>query len=238
MKAHVLYDPETHVPSFYHITAASAHDSKAMPTIPYETGSYYVFDRGCNAFAELHRINRLESFFIVRAKQNLKSRCVRWRRRLPKDVLGDAEIVLTEEASFKKYPEKLRLARFHDKEQDRDFAFLTNAFGLPALKVPGLYRSRWRMELFFKWLKQHLRIKKFWGTTENAVRIQVGVAIAVFCLVAIVRKKHGIRRSAYEMLQILSVSLTDKTSVRELFERSELSLPEAQATPFLPGLID
>ena len=210
-----------------------------MPTIPYETGSHYVFDRGCNAFAELHRINRLESFFIVRAKQNLKSRCVRWRRRLPKDVLGDAEIVFTEEASFKKYPEKLRQVRFHDKEQDRDLAFLTNAFGLPpALKVAGLYRSRWQVELFFRWLKQHLRIKKFWGTTENAVRIQVGVAIAVFCLVAIVRKKLGIMRSAYEMLQILSVSLTDKTSVRELFERSELSLPEAQGTPFLPGFFD
>ncbi len=128
--------------------------------------------------------------------------------------------------------------RFHDKEQDRDFAFLTNAFGLPPLKVAGLYRSRWQVELFFKWLKQHLRIKKFWGTTENAARIQVGVAIAVFCLVAIVRKKLGIRRSAYEMLQILSVSLTDKSSVRELFERSELSLPEAQGAPFLPGFFD
>ena len=237
VKGHVLYDLETHVPSFSHITAASAHDSKVMPTIPYETGSCYVFDRGCNAFAELHRINRLESFFIVRAKQNLKSRCVRWRRRLPKDVLGDAEIVFTEEASFKK-TEKLRQVRFHDKEQDRDLAFLTNAFGLPALKVAGLYRSRWQVELFFRWLKQHIRIKKFWGTTENAVRIQVGVAIAVFCLVAIVRKKLGIRRSAYEMLQILSASLTDKTSVRELFERSELSLPEAQGTPFLPGFFD
>ena len=108
----------------------------------------------------------------------------------------------------------------------------------PPLKVAGLYRSRWQVELFFKWLKQHLRIKKFWGTTENAVRILVGVAIVVFCLVAIVRKKLGIMQSAHEMLQILSVSLTDKTSVRELFERSELSLPEAQATPFLPGLFD
>ena len=238
VKAHVLYDLETHVPSFYHITAASVHDSKAMPAIPYESGSYYVFDRGYNAFAELHRINRLESFFIVRAKQNLKSRCVRWRRRLPQDVLGDAEIVFTEEASFRKYPEKLRMVRFHDREQDRDFAFLTNAFGLPALKVADLYRSRWQVELFFKWLKQHLRIKKFWGTTENAVRIQVGVAVAVFCLVAIVRKRLGVRRPAYEMLQILSVSLTDKTPMRELFERSELPPQEAQGTPFLPGLFD
>lgn len=238
VKAHVLYDLETHVPSFYHITTASVHDSKAMPAIPYESGSYYVFDRGYNAFAELHRINRLESFFIVRAKQNLKSRCVRWRRRLPEDVLGDAEIVFTEDASFKKYPEKLRLVRFHDKEQDRDFAFLTNAFGLPALKVADLYRSRWQVELFFKWLKQHLRIKKFWGTTENAVRIQVGVAVAAFCLVAIVRKKLGVKRPACEMLQILSVSLTDKTPMRELFERSELPTTETQGTPFLPGFFD
>ena len=128
--------------------------------------------------------------------------------------------------------------RFHDKEQDRDFVFLTNAFGLPALRVPGLYRSRRQVELFFKSLKQHLRIKKFWGTTENAARIQVGVAIAVFCRVAIVRKKLGIRRSAYEMLQILSVPLPDKTSVRELFERGALSLPDAQGTSFVPSFLD
>jgi transposase len=209
-----------------------------MPAIPYESGSYYVFDRGYNAFAELYRINRLESFFIVRAKQNLRSRCVRWKRRLPEDVLGDAEIVFTEDASFRKYPEKLRLVRFRDREQDRDFTFLTNAFGLPALRVAELYRSRWQVELFFKWLKQHLRIRKFWGTSENAVRIQVGVAVAAFCLVAIVRKRLGVKRSAYEMLQILSVSLTDKTPMRELFERSELPPTEAQGTPFLPGFFD
>lgn len=225
------------MPSFYHITAASAHDSKAMPTIPYETGSYYVFDRGCNAFAELHRINRLESFFIVRAKQNLKSRCVRWRRRLPKDVLGDAEIVFTEEASFKKNREA-PAGEVPRQGAGQGFRLSHECLRTSRPQGGGLYRSRWQVELFFKWLKQHLRIKKFWGTTENAVRIQVGVAIAVFCLVAIVRKKLGIGRSPYEMLQILSVSLTDKTSVRELFERSELSLPEAQGTPFLPGFFD
>lgn len=237
VKAHVLYDLETHVPSFYHITTASVHDAKAMSVIPYESGSYYVFDRGYNAFAELHRINRLESFFIVRAKQNLKSRNIKWKRRLPKDILGDAEIEFTEVASLKKYPEKLRLVRFHDQEQDRDFVFLTNDFKLPALKVANLYRNRWQVELFFKWLKEHLRIKRFWGTSENAVRIQVGVAVAAFCLVAIVRKKLEIKRSAYEMLQILSVSLTDRTPLRELFERSELT-PVVQGTPFLPGFFD
>ena len=189
VKAHVLYDLETHVPSFYHITTASVHDSKAMSAIPYESGSYYVFDRGYNAFAELFRINRLESFFVVRAKQNLKFKCVKWKRRMPENVLGDAEIEFAEEASFKKYPEKLRLVRFHDNEQNRDFAFLTNDFSLPSLKVADLYRNRWQVELFFKWLKQHLKIKKFWGVTENAVRIQMSVAIITYCLVAVVRNE-------------------------------------------------
>ena len=238
VKAHVLYDLETHVPSFYHITTASVHDSKAMSAIPYESGSYYVFDRGCNAFAELFRINRLESFFVVRAKQNLKFKCVKWKRRMPENVLGDAEIEFAEEASFKKYPEKLRLVRFHDNEQNRDFAFLTNDFSLPSLKVADLYRNRWQVELFFKWLKQHLKIKKFWGVTENAVRIQMSVAIITYCLVAVVRNELKLERSTYELLQILSVSLTDKTPMRELFEKQEIEAPDVPVTPFLPGLFD
>jgi hypothetical protein len=238
VKAHVLYDLETHVPSFYHITTASVHDSKAMSAIPYESGSYYVFDRGYNAFAELFRINRLESFFVVRAKQNLKFKCVKWKRRMPENVLGDAEIEFAEEASFKKYPEKLRLVRFHDNEQNRDFAFLTNDFSLPSLKVADLYRNRWQVELFFKWLKQHLKIKKFWGVTENAVRIQMSVAIITYCLVAVVRKELKLERSTYELLQILSVSLTDKTPMLELFEKQEIEAPDVPVTPFLPGLFD
>ena len=238
VKAHVLYDLETHVPSFYHITTASVHDSKAMSAIPYESGSYYVFDRGYNAFAELFRINRLESFFVVRAKQNLKFKCVKWKRRMPENVLGDAEIEFAEEASFKKYPEKIRLVRFHDNDQNREFAFLTNDFSLPSLKVAALYRNRWQVELFFKWLKQHLKIKKFWGVTENAVRIQTSVAIITYCLVAIVRKELKLERSTYELLQILSVSLTDKTPIRELFEKQEIEAPDVPVTPFLPGLFD
>ena len=238
VKAHVLYDLETHVPSFYHITTASVHDSKAMSAIPYESGSYYVFDRGYNAFAELFRINRLESFFVVRAKQNLKFKCVKWKRRMPENVLGDAEIEFAEEASFKKYPGKLRLVRFHDNEQNRDFAFLTNDFSLPSLKVADLYRNRWQVELFFKWLKQHLKIKKFWGVTENAVRIQMSVAIITYCLVAVVRNELKLERSTYELLQILSVSLTDKTPMRELFEKQEIEAPDVPVTPFLPGLFD
>ena len=238
LKAHVLYDLETHVPSFYHITTASVHDSKAMSAIPYESGSYYVFDRGYNAFAELFRINRLESFFVVRAKQNLKFKCVKWKRRMPENVPGDAEIEFAEEASLKKYPDKLRLVRFHDTEQNRDFAFLTNDFSLPSLKVADLYRNRWQVELFFKWLKQHLKIKKFWGVTENAVRIQMSVAIITYCLVAVVRNELKLERSTYELLQILSISLTDKTPMRELFEKQEIEASDVPVTPFLPGLFD
>ena len=238
LKTHTLYDLETHVPSFYHITTASVHDSKAMSVIPYEPGSYYVFDRGYNAFAELFRINRLESFFVVRAKQNLKFRCIKWKRRLPRNILSDAEIEFTEDASFKKYPEKLRLIRFHDPEKNREFAFLTNDLSLPALKVANLYKNRWQVELFFKWLKQHLKIKKFWGTSENAVRIQIGVAIITYCLVAIIRNELKLKRSIYELLQILGISLTDKTPVRELFEKREMDALDAKTTLFIPGLLD
>ena len=157
---------------------------------------------------------------------------------MPKNVMTDSKILLTDYITSKKYKEKLRLVKFYDEKEGREFAFLTNAFHLSALQIANLYKNRWQIELFFKWLKQHLRIKEFWGTTENAVRIQVGVAVAVFCLVAIVRKRLGIRRPAYEMLQVLSVSLTDKTPMRELFERSDLTPTEAQGTPFLPGFFD
>ena len=128
--------------------------------------------------------------------------------------------------------------RFHDAEQDRDFAFLTNAFALSSLEVAGLYRNRWQVELFFKWLKQHLRIRKFWGTSENAVRIQLAVAVTTFCLVAIVRRRMQVKRSAYEMLQILEVSMTDKTPLAELFGLEDRIKPDNNETPFLPGLFD
>ena len=238
VKAHVLYDLETQVPSFYHVTTAAVHDSRAMHTIPLEEGSYYVFDRGYNAFAALWRSSLAESFFVVRAKRNLQFKSVKWRRRLPENVLGDAEILLAETASAKKFPGRLRPVRFHDAEQDRDFAFLTNAFALSSLEVAGLYRNRWQVELFFKWLKQHLRIRKFWGTSENAVRIQLAVAVTTFCLVAIVRRRMQVKRSACEMLQILEVSLTDKTPLAELFGLEDRTEPGNNGTPFLPGLFD
>ena len=238
VKAHVLYDLEAQVPAFYHITTASVYDSKAMPEIPYETGAYYVFDRGYNNFGELYRIQRMESFFVVRAKSNLQYRCVKWKRRLPKNILTDAEIELTVYKSRKDYPENLRLVRYYDEEQDREFMFLANAMDLTAQQIADLYKNRWQIELFFKWLKQHLKIKKFWGTTENAVRIQISAAITVYCLVAIIQHDMQLKRSTYEVLQILSMSLTDKTPIRELFDKTYSNDVKEQSGPLIPGLFD
>ena len=220
IKIHTLYDLETQIPAFFHITTASVHDSKAMKEIPLEIGAYYIFDRGYNNFKELYRIHRMESFFVVRAKTNLQYKCVSWKRRMPKGILTDAEIELTVYGSQKGYPEHLRLVRFYDEEQSREFMFLTNAMELTAQQVADLYKNRWQIELFFKWLKQHLKIKKFWGTTENAVRIQIYSAICAYCLVAIVQHDMRLKRSTYEVLQILSMSLTDTTHLRDLFDKT------------------
>ena len=238
VKVHFLYDLEAQVPAYYHITTASVYDSMAMSGIPFESGSYYVFDRGYNAFAKLYRIHKVESFFVVRAKKNLQFKCVKWKRRLPKNVLTDAEIVFTENGSFEKYPESLRLVRFHDEEQDREFSFLTNAMYLSSLEVANLYKNRWQIELFHKWLKQHLKIKRFWGTTENAVRIQISAAIIAYCLVAIVQQSMKIERTTYEILQILSISLTDKTPLQDLFEKTKINNVKDQIDSLIPGLFD
>ena len=140
---------------------------------------------------------------------------------MPKNVITDSEILLADNITSKKYKEKLRLVKFYDEKEGREFAFLTNAFHLSALQIANLYKNRWQIELFFKWLKQHLKIKKFWGTTENAVRIQISAAITAYCLVAIVQHDMRLERSTYEVLQILNISLTDKTPLKELFEKTE-----------------
>ncbi len=238
VKAHVLYDLEAQVPAYFHISTASVHDSKAIKYIPYESGSYYVFDRGYNAFKELYKIHLHESFFVVRAKKNLQFKCIRWRRRLPKNVLTDSVIELTDIITRQKYPERLRLVKYRDENQDREFVFLANAFHLTSLEIAELYKNRWQVELFFKWLKQHLKIKKFWGTTENAVRIQISTAIISYCLVAIVQHDMQLERSTYEVLQILSISLTDKTCLKELFEKTNFNDVKELNSSLFPGLFD
>jgi transposase len=145
---------------------------------------------------------------------------VKWKRRLPKNVLSDTTVSLTGYYPKHYYPEPLRLVRFWDDEQQREFVFLTNAMSISALQVAELYKNRWQIELFFKWLKQHLRIKRFWGTSENAVKIQIYSAVSAYCLVAILQHDLEIDRTTYEVLQILSISLTDKTPIRDLFNKT------------------
>jgi len=221
VKIHVLYDVETQIPAFFHITEASVHDSRAMKEIPYEAGSYYIFDRAYNNFRMLYRIHQIEAFFVVRAKKNLQYKPIKWKRRLPGNVLSDMTIELTGFYPRQYYPGQIRLVRYWDEEQEREFVFLTNATHISALQVADLYKNRWQVELFFKWLKQHLKIKRFWGTTENAVRIQIYAAICTYCLVVIVQHDMKLDRSTYEVLQILSISLTDKTHLRELFDTTK-----------------
>ena len=220
IKIHTLYDIETQTPTFFHVTNAKVNDVNAMDVIPYEIGSYYVFDRGYNDFKRLYKIKTLDSFFVIRSKKNLQYKCIKWKRRLPKNILSDAEIEMTGYNPHQYYPESLRLIRYWDNESNKEFTYLTNAKHLTAQQIANLYKNRWQVELFFKWLKQHLKIKKFWGTTENAVRIQIYAAISAYCLVAIIQHDMKLKRSTYELLQILSISLTDKTPLRELFDKT------------------
>ena len=157
---------------------------------------------------------------------------------MPQNVTTDAEIILTDYITSKKYKEKLRLVKIYDEEKGQELAFLTNAFHLTSLEIANLYKNRWQVELFFKWLKQHLKIRKFWGKTENAVRIQISAAIIAYCLVAIVQHDMRLERSTYEVLQILSMSLTDKTPLRELLEKTKFNNVKEQFAPLIPGLFD
>ena len=238
IKVHTLYDVETQIPAFIHITEAAVHDSKTMKEIPYESGSYYIFDRAYNNFKMLYKVHQIDAFFVVRAKKNLQYKSIKWKRRLPKNVLSDVTIELIGFYPKQYYPEQFRLVRYWDEEQKREFVFLTNAMHISALQVAELYKNRWQVELFFKWLKQHLKIKKFWGTTENAVRVQIYSAICTYCLVAIVQHDMQLDRSTYEVLQILSISLTDKTLLRDLFDKTKFQNDKERFGPNGPSLFN
>ena len=238
IKVHTLYDVETQIPAFIHITEAAVHDSKTMKEIPYESGSYYIFDRAYNNFKMLYKVHQIDAFFVVRAKKNLQYKSIKWKRRLPKNVLSDVTIELIGFYPKQYYPEQFRLVRYWDEEQKREFVFLTNAMHISALQVAELYKNRWQVELFFKWLKQHLKIKKFWGTTENAVRVQIYSAICTYCLVAIVQHDMHLDRSTYEILQILSISLTDKTLLRDLFDKTKFQNDKERFGPNGPNLFN
>jgi hypothetical protein len=217
IKIHTLFEITTQIPAFLHITPATVNDVNAMDYLVYEPGAYYIFDRGYVDFYRLHRITLHSAFFVIRGKTNLKFNRM-YSRKIDKStgVKYDQIGKLTGFYVSKDYPEKLRKIKYFDEETGRTFVFLTNNFDLTAEQVALLYKNRWQVELFFKWIKQHLKIKSFWGTTENAVRIQVYSAIIAYCLVAIVGAELKINRPTYEILQVLGISLLDKTPVIEL----------------------
>jgi len=218
IKMHTLFDVTTQIPAFIHITAATVNDVNAMDLIPYESDAYYIFDRGYVDYSRLYRITLLSAYFVVRAKSNLRFKRI-YSQKVDKNtgVQNDQIGKLTGFYVSKDYPEKLRKVKYYDNETNRTFVFLTNNMTLTAQEVAFLYKNRWQIELFFKWIKQHLKIKSFWGTSENAVRIQIYSAITTYCLVSIVKSELKIHRSTYEILQVLGISLLDKTPVKELF---------------------
>jgi hypothetical protein len=227
IKLHTLFDINTQIPVFIHITEANIHDVNAMDVIDYEPLAYYIFDRAYVDYERLFRITLAKAFFVVRAKSNVKFKRM-YSNKVDKStgVKYDQTGKIDGLYSAKNYPKKIRKVKFHDAEKDRVLIFLTNNFELKAHEIALLYKQRWQVELFFKWIKQHLKVKTFWGVSENAVRIQINIAIITYCLVSIVSKELKINRSIYEILQILSASLLDKTPVNELLNKCDYETKE------------
>jgi len=217
IKLNTLYDVKTSIPCFIHVSPASVNDMNALDLLYYESGGYYILDRGYVDYERLFRIHQSSAYFVIRAKDNLQFRRM-YSNKVNKDngVMLDQIGKLTGYQVSKRYPEKLRRIRFYDEETGNDLEFLSNSFDITAEEIAQLYKYRWKVELFFKWIKQHLKVKSFWGTSLNAVKIQVYSAIIAYCLVALVRNKLKVDRSTYEILQILSISLLDKTPLNEL----------------------
>jgi hypothetical protein len=217
VKLHTLLDLRGSIPSFVDITDGKVHDVNILDVLFMEAGAIYIMDRGYLDFNRLFGIHQSGAFFIIRSKVNTRT------RRLYSDPVDktcglrcDQIVVPTGFYTKKDYPEKLRRIRFYDDQQQRHLVFLTNHFKLPALTVAELYQCRWKVELFFKWIKQHLRIKTFCGTSENAVKTQIWIAITVYVLVAILKKQMGIQMSLYTILQVLSLTCFEKTSLLQL----------------------
>ena len=218
IKLHTQLALRGNIPTVVLLTPATVADVTFLDTVIFEPGAFYIFDRGYLHFARLHRIHEAQAFFVTRARKNFRFRR-RYSRRADKTagVRCDQTVVLDDFKTKPGYPDALRRIGYRDPESGRRFVFLTNHFHLPAVDIARLYKSRWQIELFFKWIKQHLCIRSFYGTTENAVKIQVWVAISVYVLAALLRKRLGLSHSLYTILQILSVTLFENQPVLQAF---------------------
>jgi len=217
VRLHTLLDLRGHIPTFIHISDGKLHEVNVLDILPLEAGAFYIMDRGYTDFARLHAVDRASAFFVIRAKSNLQCRRV-YSHPVDRDagLICDQSVLLSGYYPAKAYPERLRRVKYHDAETDKTLVFLTNNFTLPGLVIAKLYKQRWQIELFFKWIKQNLRIKSFYGTSENAVKVQIWIAVSVYLLVAIVRKRLNIQASLYTILQVLSVSIFERTMINQL----------------------
>jgi transposase len=229
VKMHTLLDLRGNIPSFIHISDGKLHDVHALDMLIPEPGAIYVMDRGYIDFGRLYRLHQTGAFFVTRAKSNLNAHRV---YSAPTDrttgVIADQTIALDGLRTRRDYPVHLRRIRFHDVEKAKTLIFLTNQTALPALTICDLYKSRWQVELFFKWIKQNLRIKQFYGTSENAVKTQIWIAVSVYVLVAIVRKRLKLEAPLYTLLQVISVTVFEKIEIQTAFSENDYRYDTAQ----------
>jgi len=222
VKMHTLLDLHGNIPTFIHITDGKVHDVNILDEIAPEAGAFYVMDRGYVDFERLFVFTLCSAFFVVRTKQNV---ILQRRYSHPIDKVtglrSDHTVILTSMESAKDYPDALRRIHYFDADTNTRLKFLTNNFAVPALTIAQIYRSRWQVELFFKWIKQHLRIKSFYETNENAVKTQIWIAVSVYIMVAIVRKRLGLDKTLYQILQILSVTIFEKDPILQVFQASD-----------------
>lgn len=222
IKLHTQLNLKTNIPEFIFFSNADVHELNALDFIHFEAGSFYIMDRGYADYKRLYKIHLCGAFFILRARRNISCRRIySYPKDKAKRVLHDQAVVHKNHYPAKYYPEKIRRIKFKD-EQGNVLIFLTNNFTLPATEVAQLYKHRWQIETFFKWIKQHLKIKSFWGQSENAVKTQVWIALSVYALVAIAKKKFMLKQSLYEILQILSISIFEKMPINQLFQQTQL----------------
>lgn len=222
VKMHTLLDLHGNIPTFIRVTSGAVHDVNVLDQFMPEAGAFYVMDRGYIDFERLYRFTLESAFFVTRTKSNV---LLQRRSSRPVDktagVRSDQTVILSSYQSASVYPDPLRKISYVDEDNNKRLVFLTNNFSLPALTIAEIYRQRWQVELFFKWIKQHLRIKAFYGTSENAVRTQIWIAVSIYVLVAIVRKRLGLQASLYQILQILSVTLFEKTPILQALQSND-----------------
>lgn len=222
IKLHTQLDLKTSIPEFIYFSTASVHDVNALDFISFEANSFYIMDRGYVDYKRLYRIHSCKAFYITRAKDNMNCRRVKsYPSHKSGGVLYDQSVLLNNYYAALDYPKKIRRIKFYDQQSGKTFIFLTNNFDLKATEVAQLYKHRWKIELFFKWIKQHLKIKSFWGQSENAVKTQVWIAVSVYVLVAIAKKKFMLQQSLYEILQILSISIFERMPINQLFQQTQ-----------------